>query len=66
MLIKINNKPLIVKEEPEHDTNPIIHITIAGITLFFGLYLLDYVSHLFLGVSPFPIIHTIMHFFGGV
>ena len=66
MLIKINNKPLVVKEEPEHDGNPIITITLAGISLFFGLYVLDYASTLFLGYSPFPIIRMIIQFFGGV
>ena len=66
MLIKVNNKPLVIKEEPEQDGNPAIHLTMLVTTFFFSLYLLDYVSYLFVGYSPFPIIRSIVTFIGGI
>ena len=59
MLIKINNKPIEVKEESEESTFSPVYLTVSLTGYFFILYLLDYISIIFLGHSTLPIIKSI-------
>lgn len=56
MVIKINNKPLLVKEKDSK--NKITPVWIAGMTWTFAsmVYAIDYTTHLYLHFHPFGFI----------
>lgn len=58
MVIKINNRPVQVRED---DRKPVdkIYLTVSGLGTFGLLWIIDEFARTFTGASPFPFTHII-------
>jgi hypothetical protein len=65
MVVKINNKPMQVKEDEDNLFSP-TYIAVSSFGTLSMLWLFDHVCRLFVYESPFPWMHDAVEFLAGV
>jgi hypothetical protein len=65
MVIKLNKKPIVVKDEDaeEKDFSP-VYFGVSCVGYAFILWIMDYSCYLFFGIHPFPFLNFLFKFLG--